>query len=87
MHVCSALPLMTEAFQAVAASFLSLSQQQGGFSLKYRHTKQRDAVDVCPAIISSSLHVLIRVALCFDVYNKLTRVTPREVCATLGVAR
>ncbi len=78
---------MKESFPPLPAYFPSLSRQQGGFGLKYQHTKQRGAADICPAIISSSPHVVIRTALCFDVYNKLTRGAPREVCATLGVAQ
>lgn len=41
----------------------------------------------CMAIIFSSLHVIIRSALCVDVYNKLIRETPQEVFATLGVVQ
>lgn len=75
------------AIPPLPASFLSLSPQQGAFSLKHQNTKQRESVDVCPAIISYSLHVEICSALRFDVYNELTRGTPQEVCATLGLAR
>lgn len=55
-----------EPFPPLPASFLSLSQQQGGFSLKYQHTKRREAANVSLAIISSSLHVVIRSAFYFD---------------------
>lgn len=63
---------------------LFMSRQQGGFSLKYQHAKPKEAVDVFPAIISSSLHDII---CCFDLYNKPTRGTQQEVRAAPGVAR
>lgn len=97
MYVCSALALVSniehkicygkkEAFQPLAASFLSLSRQQAGFSwLKYQHTKKKEAVLVCPAIISSSSHAVTCSVLGFDVYNEPTRETSQVVCAALGV--
>lgn len=39
--------------------FPCLLRQSGGYGLKYFRTKQREAVDVCPAIISGSLRDII----------------------------
>lgn len=47
----------------------------------------RGALDVCPAVISSALRVVMCSALCFDMYNERTRGARREVRAAPGVAR